>query len=496
MITISKQPEQIALAENEVWINGYTNNLYSNAGSYASCQIDFTAAPSIGQKFTFNFDGNAYEFTVAFTVISILQIPMKLITEAQEEWVDRVAIYLQRNLFISAYFYIQRSPDFIIQFAAKQKGSAYNCNITNITITGATESYTGGMDVVIRDNFKIVLQIADLNKEVIHTELLDVDENGVFTADISELLQPYLTDGFTYPWTYSGMMIPYSDICKLFYFQLAEHYAGQTYLFTNYAAFHAIKGGITKQLRKSWDENAIDFYSYLQTNKKYLNFNPDGFKLFPNHQSRLYFIVPEGVTSVYINLVTYTQQGTIDEEVGQETISVNPYDVVEINSSNLNYIPASDYGLNIMNADTDEYICKTYKFIYNSESKYYTKYIAYRNSLGVYDIFAFTGKSQLDAEYEKRQLQQGADAYSLQQSITDKAYETETLSINSGWISLEMMNALRQINLSTQVYLLENMQKIPYIVTSKKAPLKKDGEFLYSIGFELQLAYNNQHYSK
>ena len=496
MITISKQPEKIALAGNEVWINGYTNNLYSTAGSAAFCNLDFTAAPSIGQKFTFNFGGNAYEFTVANTVNNILQIPMKLISESQEEWVDRVAVYLQRNHFISAYFYIQRLPDFIIQFVAKQKGTAYNCSISSITITGATTSATAGVNHVIRDNFKIVLLISDLNKEVIHTELLDVDQNGFFTVDISDILKPYVSDGFTLPWTYSGLMIPYTDVCKLFYFQLAEHYGGQTYLFTNYINFLAINGGITKQLQKTWNENAIDFYGYIETNKKYLHFNTDGFKLYPNHQSRLYFIVPEDVTSVNLLLVTYTEDGSVDDEVTIDTTTVNPFEVVEINSSHPDHVPAADYGIKITNAADDSVICNTFKFKYNPQSQYYTKQIAYRNSLGVYEIFAFTGKSQLNTEYEKRQLQQGADAYTLQQSHTDKAFETEILNINSGWISLEMMNALRQINLSTQVYLLENNQKIPYIVTSKKTPLKKDGEFLYSIGFELQLAYTNQHYSK
>jgi hypothetical protein len=76
------------------------------------------------------------------------------------------------------------------------------------------------------------------------------------------------------------------------------------------------------------------------------------------------------------------------------------------------------------------------------------------------------------------------------------AKETEICKANSGWISLEEKNCLRELLLSLEAYEQIGKELFQIVVKSAKiTPFLKDGEYLYNLEIEYERSYQNSFFS-
>ena len=76
------------------------------------------------------------------------------------------------------------------------------------------------------------------------------------------------------------------------------------------------------------------------------------------------------------------------------------------------------------------------------------------------------------------------------------AKETESCKANSGWVSKEEKNCLRELLITTESYEQIGLELFPILVkTGKVTPFFKAGEYLYNLEIEYERSYQNSFFS-
>jgi hypothetical protein len=74
--------------------------------------------------------------------------------------------------------------------------------------------------------------------------------------------------------------------------------------------------------------------------------------------------------------------------------------------------------------------------------------------------------------------------------------ENQTFSINSGWISRETKNWLRELFLSRkEIYEIVDGCKFPIVVTNEKNELFDDDTYLYDVKIDYKYAFRDPYFS-
>ena len=150
--------------------------------------------------------------------------------------------------------------------------------------------------------------------------------------------------------------------------------------------------------------------------------------------------------------------------------------------------------------DSNDDFLSERRIFYNDERFFENeKVFFYRNSFSAYDTFRFTGKSDINLEYERSigaTVREEKDTFFNAPSKQFSAKETENCKANSGWISLAEKNCIRELLLSTETYEQIGKELFQIIVKSTKVtPFFKGGEYLYNLEIEYERAYQNSFFS-
>jgi len=147
----------------------------------------------------------------------------------------------------------------------------------------------------------------------------------------------------------------------------------------------------------------------------------------------------------------------------------------------------------------DDYLSE--RRVFNNDSRVFEneKVFFYRNSFSAYDTFRFLGKSELNLEYERlfgSIVREEKYSFFNAPAKQFSAKETEICKANSGWISLEEKNCLRELLLSLEAYEQIGKELFQIVVKSAKiTPFLKDGEYLYNLEIEYERSYQNSFFS-
>ncbi|MEI6684483.1 MAG: hypothetical protein WCO44_17805, partial [Bacteroidota bacterium] len=150
--------------------------------------------------------------------------------------------------------------------------------------------------------------------------------------------------------------------------------------------------------------------------------------------------------------------------------------------------------------DSNDDFLSERRIFYNDERFFENeKVFFYRNSFSAYDTFRFTGKSDLNLDYERligSLVREEKDTFFNAPSKQFSAKETESCKANSGWITHAEKNCLRELLLSTEAYEQIGKELFQIIVKSAKIiPFLKGGEYLYNLEIEYERAYQNSFFS-
>lgn len=494
MITILQKPENLVFAKSPVWIRASSDNLYSAQGSYASLTILITGDAVNGNSFRFTFMGKQLQFTCAtvpdtsgyqFTPASASNLPTIL------------SDLFFKNYQVSANYTVSLQGDEII-LTAKQKGVASSISISNITVSGMSGTAVAGTDQIVRTNFKIILQLFE-NDHLFYEEQLDVDTEGLFETNISELLTPYLETKFI-SGTQTDVIHLNSDMSRKFSFRLAEYYDYTVRLFTSVNSFYALKGGYSKRFEQYLNTNAITAHDWLTSPViLFLTWMPNGINIATNQASKIYFVNATSVSGLRLVCDMYEDEVNFESIQLDELNNINPFDVFEIDISPARFSLESyvRYDMYLTNWAGD-IITEKLTFYPFTETKPFYYDVAFCNSLGGYDIVRLRCKAEQEADYEHILAESSAgsdfDFYDSEK-IKLNTFETEKLTLFTEWLTSESLDWMRDLYFSKDVILLgENPTK--YIVTSKKRNKRVDSEFVYNYEFELELGHKDVNYSK
>jgi hypothetical protein len=130
------------------------------------------------------------------------------------------------------------------------------------------------------------------------------------------------------------------------------------------------------------------------------------------------------------------------------------------------------------------------------DEKYYenVRYFRFRNSWGTYDSLRCTGVFETIVEHEREKVIFMSDE--IESSFNSPgAYsmvkEAQSFKANSGWLSKEFLNYLRDFMLSGDIFEVDGIRLLKCLLTSKKTSMFKDGNYNYSLAFEYERAYDD-----
>lgn len=125
--------------------------------------------------------------------------------------------------------------------------------------------------------------------------------------------------------------------------------------------------------------------------------------------------------------------------------------------------------------------------------------IFYLNSLGGYENFVFTGKTE-ESNTETGEVFEGQllPPLTAQEGnfMAFNQRSTEGFTLRSGWINEKQRRALKDLTLRNEAYLVQGNQLLRLLISNASYQVRKDGEFLYSLEFQARFAYENVAYSR
>jgi hypothetical protein len=209
------------------------------------------------------------------------------------------------------------------------------------------------------------------------------------------------------------------------------------------------------------------------------------------------YLLPLVSGTATLRAIIHFTDGTTQSDTAKTFGSVSPYRPKYLNytlptvSKVIDYIEFDITGL----SGTAEKL--TYKLI--SSPGPYFRQLVYLNSLGGYDSIPLIGKTE-ETHTDSGEIFDGilfppldAQVGNLQ-SINQRSVEGFTL--RTGWISFQERQALKDLTLRNEAYLVEGTKLNKLLITNAAYQLRKDGEFLYSLEFQARYAYENVAYSR
>lgn len=493
MITIHQKPENLVFAKSPVWIKASSDNLYSAQGSYASLTILITGNAVNGNSFKLNFMGKQLQFTCATTPDAS---GYQFAPASAQNLPTVLSVLLFKNYQVSANYTVLLQGDEII-LTAKQKGVASNITISNITISGMGGTAVSGTNQVVRTNFKIILQLFE-NDHLFYEEQIDVDSEGLFEINISELLTPYLENKFI-SGTQTDIIHLHSDMSRKFGFRLAEYYNYNVQLFTDVNSFFGIKGGYSKRFEQYLNTNLITAHDWLTNSVvRFLTWAPGERSIATNQLSKIYFVNATSVSGIRLICDMYEDEVNFESVQLDELNNISPFDVFEIDISPARFSLESYVRYDMYLTDwNDNIITKKLTFYPYTETNPNFYDLAFCNSLGGSDIIRLRCFAEQEGEYVHTlaEISSGSDFDFLDsEKVKLDTIETEKLTLSTEWLTIDELEWLRDLYFSKDVILLGS-NPTKYIVISKKRNKRVDSEFLYNYDFELELSHNDINYS-
>jgi len=518
MVSIVKTPETLSFAENPVLAEVSSTNNIITEGEASILNIEVNGVDSTaGHTFIILASGEEIVFTSAISPDdSGYQYPVATGSDTFSTWAEKIFAVLCENYLLAKDYLIILSgvgaTSRGIVLTAKKNGIAYNLDFTAGTATGIGKVGAGaGKDTVYRENFVIVAGIWDLNMTLLAEEIKPIDGSGHAKFDFSEYLVSLLRDvsssRFTWPEVVNVNWHIFTNYFLRFRISFAEKYDGIVRQLAFDSWRYAIGGGLDHETLMSLFGSDLTYFTDSNQTNRFLTWQPVEKTTGIAQPEKLFFFFQTADMVDYRGgvIVHYTD-GTTYSFFLHGLSQIPIFQVIEL------CVGYSQLGLgNISPEKTVDYwnvkivdgsgvdISETRKFILDEEYHENEHTFLFRNSFSTYDVIRFTGDRELSLEFERSTgvliSDEPISPYNAPQKQFS-AVEEQKFKANSGYISLEMKNYLREFLLSNERY--EVIDKFLYpisITNSKSSPFLKDNETLYDLEIEYQRSYTHTHFS-
>jgi hypothetical protein len=519
MIDVRDNPPFYLFAGNPVLFEACSDNFLVSQGSYASFEfIVYDIDTNAGRTFKLKFAGKTLIFqTASQNLLDGLSFQVADPGQSFNSFASNLYQTLCENYEIQRYFYVTLGPVGVSQrkitLVARHRGSDSSVTISDIGVWGILSGNNiAGTNTVYRDYFSILCLLRDDQDNVIGEDRKPVDLSGSVRFDLSDyLLSKFSSWGqprFEFPELEGNGLYRSWDYILKFRASFAECIGGTVKGLMPSRWYFALPGGLNRELLTALNAKGEDYFSVEENKKKFLSWHP----VVKNSRSgiieKLFFLFQDNSMNTKFRLmilVTFTD-GFHKLIEGCPLTDIIPNTVLEckVGFDHLNLVnlwygkTVSSWQVFLLNQD-DEYLSET-RVLYNDLRVFENeKAFFFRNSFSAYDTFRFLGKSDMTMDYDRiSSLLVREERYSFYNATSKlfSAKESESCKANSGWISREVKNYLRELLLSTEAYETIGKELFPIVIkTAKVASFLKDGEYLYNLEIEYERAYQNSFFS-
>ena len=296
---------------------------------------------------------------------------------------------------------------------------------------------------------------------------------------------------------YADYFLKYKTI---FCDRIAGVFSARTYCDPDNIYCYAIAGGLNREDLVANNQSLTDYFNLAATKQKFLTWSPPSkvTDKFESHSLFFAFQAPS-YPAARLKLTIVTTQGSM-VPFTIASFAVQPWTVVEclagfsqLGLSEITHEDIVKWSLYLVDG-YGNIISDVREFVLDEKYAENTRYFRFRNSWGTYDSLRCTGVFETFIEHEREKVLFISDELETSYN-TPGGYsmikESQNFKANSGWLSRDYLNYLRDFMLSSDIYEVEDGRLLKCLLTSKKTSLFKDAQYNYSLAFEYERAYED-----
>jgi hypothetical protein len=263
---------------------------------------------------------------------------------------------------------------------------------------------------------------------------------------------------------------------------------------------YAIAGGLNREDLVSNNQSLTDYFNLTATRKKFLSWAPPTriTDKFETHSLFFAFQTPSyGTYKLKANIYSSDTGSVISLS---PNINVQYWSVVEFMAgyAQLGLSEFLSGGVNrwelYLVDGSDTIISDIRSFELDEKYAENTRYFRFRNSWGTYDSLRCTGVFENIIENDREKVMFRSDETETMYNTPGNysiIKESQSFKANTGWLSKDFLNYLRDFMLSSDIYEVEDGKLLKCLLTSKKTSLFKDTQYNYSLAFEYERAWDD-----
>lgn len=509
-LQIIKSPKQVNLTGNPIQIEiENTDGLILTPGVFSVHSFHPTTKANSMDTFTLHFNNIALPFIfVANPDDSTTQLPLPD-SMTPIEYATAIKDIFVKNYYISKYFDLSLNGDLIV-FTSNKIGTNYDITLTVSNTYPTIVNDTQGANPVFKEDYQILLQtylyISGV-KTLINEDLLTTDIENRCSFNITDYLKPFIKSEFSYPEIPNiDLLTKNANSTVSFQFVIAEKYNDVIRSLTPLDdIYYALGGGISTEDLKFYNTHDTNYFDFAENKYKYLSWQPNE-KIISKTQVEKLFLFTFEHTQLNISCKIYYADQSEHSFMISDGVNVDSFSVYELicgyKSLELDsFFPAktiSKYEIITIADDVNTFENKTYyidRTIHANE-----KVFLFRNSLNNWDSLRCTGERLNTLLINRQSANVLSDLLGTEIRDISVSYDQQ-FKANTGWTdhlcldTKAYYNYLREFLISKEVYELKGDILVPIKLTSKKAALHNNKEFVYSLSFAYTYTSKDEFFS-
>ena len=510
---ITKKPFTMSFAGNPM--RYLLTNVPSGGGGLPAksvIEISFSDIdPTPDHSVSVTFLGDTRTLTLKAVPVDRDDLPVAEHSWTKERWCLRCYAYMLDDVQITGNYDVELADDSAsITLTAKVASGDYDWLAADNTITGISIITTGGGSVGGDEEVVegVLMQVWKNGTLIIGQDYKPLEADGTVRFEVQEYIYAHLVQAppprffqavplFNFHIYYDYFMKYRTVFCN----RVAGVYDSRTYSDPDNIWCYAIAGGLNREDLVYNNQHGINWFNQAATKKRWMTWAPPSriTDYFEGHS--LFFAFQEPSYSHYQLMCTVFDDADNSLSFNVTSlVGVGKWTVVEFMAgyAQLQLQEYLDGNVNrwlLCLVDGDgNVISDIREFVIDDVYHENVRYFRFRNSWGVYDSFRCSGSFETIPAQDREQVsyisEEVETAFNTPGSDT-LIKETQTFKGNSGWLSKDFLNYLRDFMLSTDIYEIDDDRLLRCLLTSNRTSLFKDTLYNYSLAFEYQRAYND-----
>jgi len=367
-------------------------------------------------------------------------------------------------------------------------------------------------DIDSGDNLHVVVEPKYWNRgEAIGSDVLYPPFEGRASCDLSEYLrsvfgeQVAVSEWFMFPDNGVSRMV--ENLSMRYSIKIKEGLGfPATYDDTDIEDRFVVPGRIPKWMRNKFYGTHYSYWDWIQAVHPFLTLQPDNQKTTIAQTRKLYWMMWYDPTTqhklkikVHLEFTDGTNGSWLKSTVGEKDWS--QYAIYEIpagyTSLGIAAIVAADYsGKTVasysitMTADTDAAVSETRTFIVDRNQHEAEREFVFRNSVGGYDLIMLTGTLEAQRDHTNETVNVNNAAHGLPMKRTVLSDFTETIKVNTGWLTPAESLYMSELLESPDIYEITANGLMPVVIAKQSMIPEKDNDTLISLQIEFERVVN------